>query len=320
MQITSTEPTREGPQFLAGGRESIFHSWQLLLFAALGGASIAIWFAPLASSFALALRDDQYTHILLILPLSAALLLLNRKEVSWKGSEGESSRPGLRIGSALLAIAALVTGLARWQVLPLSSDEQLAAKMVAFVVWWLAAFIICFGIRTFRDALFPLCFLFWIVPLPQVVLDQIVGLLQRGSAAAAHLLFLVAGFPVAQRGTLVHIPGLTLEVAPECSSIRSSMMLLVTTMVLAHLLLRSPWRKIVVVAAAIPLSIAKNGFRIFVLGALATRVNPSFLTGRLHREGGIIFFLIALAGIFLLIWILHRGELKNTRIVPSGSV
>ena len=98
------------------------------------------------------------------------------------------------------------------------------------------------------------------------------------------------------------------------------MMLLVTTMVLAHLLLRSPWRKIVVVAAAVPLSIAKNGLRIFVLGALATRVNPSFLTGRLHREGGIIFFLIALAGIFLLIWILHRGELKNTRIVPSGSV
>ena len=194
MQTISTEPTREGPQLLAGGRESIFHSWQLLLFAALGGASIAIWFAPLASSFALALRDDQYTHILLILPLSAALLLLNRKEVSWKGSEGKFSSPGLRSASALLAIAALVTGLARWQVLPLSSDEQLAAKMVAFVVWWLAAFIICFGIRTFRDALFPLCFLFWIVPLPQVVLDQIVGLLQRGSAAAAHLLFLVAGF------------------------------------------------------------------------------------------------------------------------------
>jgi exosortase/archaeosortase family protein len=107
---------------------------------------------------------------------------------------------------------------------------------------------------------------------------------------------------------LLHIPGLTLEVAPECSSIRSSLMLVVTTMVLAHLLLRSFWRKALVIAVAIPLSVAKNGLRIFVLGMLGTRVDPSFLTGRLHRQGGIIYFLIALSAIFLLLWILRHGE------------
>jgi len=107
---------------------------------------------------------------------------------------------------------------------------------------------------------------------------------------------------------LLHIPDLTLEVAPECSSIRSSLILLVTTMVVAQLLLRSTWRKAAVVAAAIPLSVAKNGLRIFVIGMLATRVDPGFLTGRLHRQGGVIFLLIALAVIFLVIWILRRGE------------
>jgi exosortase/archaeosortase family protein len=85
-------------------------------------------------------------------------------------------------------------------------------------------------------------------------------------------------------------------------------MLVVTTMVLAQLLLRSPWRKILVIAAAIPLSVAKNGLRIFAIAMLATRVDPSFLTGRLHRQGGIIFFLIAMAAIFLLLWLLRRGE------------
>ena len=95
------------------------------------------------------------------------------------------------------------------------------------------------------------------------------------------------------------------------------MILLVTSMVLAHLLLRSRWRKITVVAAAIPLSVLKNGLRIFVLGMLATRVDPSFLTGRLHRQGGIIFLLIALAMIFLLIWILRRGEGKAPIDAPG---
>jgi exosortase len=146
------------------------------------------------------------------------------------------------------------------------------------------------------------------VPFPDFLLNPIVAGLQRGSAAAAHLLFAAARVPVAQRGVLLHIPGLTLEVARECSSMRSSAILVVTTMVLAHLLLHSPWRKALIIAVAIPLSIAKNGLRIFVIAMLATRVDRSFLTGRLHRQGGIIFLLIALAAILLLIWILRKGE------------
>ncbi len=83
---------------------------------------------------------------------------------------------------------------------------------------------------------------------------------------------------------------------------------MVTTMVLAQMLLRSVWRKVLVIAVAIPLSVAKNGLRIFVLAMLGTRVDPSYLTGRLHHDGGIIYFLIALAGIFMLIWIARRAE------------
>jgi len=84
----------------------------------------------------------------------------------------------------------------------------------------------------------------------------------------------------------------------------------------AQLLLRSTWRKAVVVALAIPLSVAKNGLRIFVIGMLATRVDLSFLTGRLHRQGGVIFLLTALVAIFLVIWILRRGEEER----PTGKV
>jgi exosortase len=117
------------------------------------------------------------------------------------------------------------------------------------------------------------------------------------------MLFATAGIPVAQDGTQLTIPGLTIEVARECSSIRSSLMLVVTTMILAQILLRSTWRKTIVIALAIPLSVTKNGLRIFVLATLATHVDRSFLTGRLHHQGGIIYFLIALAIICLLIWL-----------------
>jgi exosortase len=283
-------------------QESISKLWPLLVFGILGAISLIIWWGPLTSTFALALNDDQYTHILLILPVSAAMIFLD-----WKSPE-PSAGWSVSLGSVLLIITASVAFFLRWGSVSLPSDELLSANMLALVVWWIAAFLLCFGTRSFRRALFPLFFLLWMVPFPDFVLNPIVSLLQQGSAAAAHFLFAAAGVPVEQRGILIHIPGLTVEVARECSSIRSSSMLVVTTMVLAQLLLRSPWRKILVIAAAIPLSVAKNGLRIFAIAMLATRVDPSFLTGTLHRQGGIIFFLIAMAAIFLLLWLLRRGE------------
>jgi exosortase len=129
--------------------------------------------------------------------------------------------------------------------------------------------------------------------------------------ASARFLFAAAGVPTAQDGTRITVPGLTIEVAAECSSIRSSLMLVVTTMVLAQMSLRSAWRKALVIAVAIPLSVAKNGLRIFVLAMLTTRVDRSFITGRLHHQGGIIYFLIALAAIILLIWIARLTEKKS---------
>jgi exosortase len=123
---------------------------------------------------------------------------------------------------------------------------------------------------------------------------------------ASQWLFLLFRVPVARDGTVLMIPGLDIDVTSECSSIRSSLMLLVTTMVLAHLLLNKIWRKVLVIVVAIPVSIAKNGLRIFTIGMLGSRVDPEYLTGRLHRHGGIVFFLIALAVIFFLLCLLRR--------------
>jgi hypothetical protein len=65
---------------------------------------------------------------------------------------------------------------------------------------------------------------------------------------------------------------------------------------------------------AIPLSIAKNGVRIFTIAMLGTHVDPGFLHGTLHRKGGILFFLLALFAVLLLLWLLSRGEPVNREV------
>ena len=296
---------RQDNALSTSSRESIFGLPPNLIFSIFVAISLAVWWRALVSSFSLALRDDQYTHLLLILPISVALIF-----VDWKSPQ-PTARLGAGLGSGLMAASALVTIVARWSSNSLQSDERLSLNMLALVVWWIGSFIFCFGTRAFRRAVFPLCFLFWIVPIPQFMLDPIVRSLQQGSVTSAHLLLSAFGVPVAENGTLLTVPGLTIEVARECSSIRSSLMLVVTTMVVAQTLLRSAWRKAAVIAVAIPLSVAKNGLRIFVLAMLATRVDRSYLTGRLHHEGGVIYFLIALAAICLLIWFARSSEEKR---------
>jgi exosortase len=286
-------------------RKSIFQSSPILIFSILAVISLAIWWRALASSFALALRDDQYTHLLLILPVSVALIFID-----WKSPE-PATKSSLRIGSSLLVAAVFAFITVRLGAIPLRPDEQLSVNMLALVIWWMGAFIFSFGTRAFRRALFPLCFLLWIVPLPQLLLNSIVRLLQEGSVTSAHLFFAAFGVPVTEDRTFLTIPGLTIEVARECSSIRSSLMLVVTTMVVAQMILRSAWRKAFVIALAIPLSVAKNGLRIFVLAMLSTHVDRNFLTGSLHHEGGVIYFVIALVAIFLLIWVARHGEQKR---------
>jgi exosortase len=275
-------------------------------FALLCAGTLLVGWRPLVDDFAQALRDDDYTYVLLILPISAALILLDWRSLRTKLAFN------VRTGSILLLIAILIASAGLASEASLSTDEQLSIRMFALVLSWSGAFVLCFGSWAWRAALFPLCFLIGLVPIPQVGLSRIISWLQLGSAWSAHVLFAVFGVPVVQDGILLTIPGLTLQVAEQCSSIRSSSMLLVTTIVLAQLFLRSPWRKAVTICLAVPLSIAKNGLRIFTIGVLGTRVDPAYLTGRLHHEGGVVFFAIALIVTFAMLWLLRRGENESS--------
>ena len=57
-----------------------------------------------------------------------------------------------------------------------------------------------------------------------------------------------------------------------------------------------------------PLTILKNGIRIVTLSLLAIHVDPGFLTGQLHHDGGVLFFLLTLAMMAPVLAWLRRSE------------
>ena len=71
--------------------------------------------------------------------------------------------------------------------------------------------------------MFPLFFLAFMIPLPEIVVDSLEEASKQASAEVASWLFLISGTPFLRTGTMFQLPGITITVAKECSGIRSSL-------------------------------------------------------------------------------------------------
>ena len=201
-------------------------------------------------------------------------------------------------GVAVVLSGMILYWLAARGPIPQEGHWPLSVETLALLFVWAGVFLLCYGFDAARAAAFPLLFLLLMVPLPDVILDRVIHALQVGSTEITYLIFQAVGIPVLRDGFLLSLPGVTIEVAKECSSIRSSVALFITCLLAAHLYLRTGWKMLLFACLSFPLSILKNGVRIATLTLLAIYVNPSFLKGRLHHDGGFVFFLLAL----LLLW------------------
>lgn len=284
-----------------------------ILFIALIAFSLLVFWQPFGTLFKLAWQQDEYTHILLVLPVSLTLIFLESKDAPVRARYA----PGSGFALLLLATISYWAAKAHGGLLP---NAGLSLAILVLVLYWMAFVIGCYGFQVFRSLLFPFLFLFLLTPIPGPVLDKVISFLQTASTDATFALFKLSGVPVLKTGFLLSMPTLQIEVAKECSGIRSSMMLLITGLLLAHLFLRSFWSKLVFVLCIVPLAVAKNAVRIFTLSMLGMHVSIGFLEGRLHHNGGVVFFLLALVALLALLWILQKAEgTKTKREASTGS-
>ena len=271
-------------------------------FAAYAVACIAAFQAPLRALMKLALASDPYSHILIVPAVSIFLLWMERKRVFQTLGCNRSAAVILFFAGALLAVfgksAASLPACENW----------LGLTVLGFLCLIWAGFLFFYGTQAFKAGLFSLLFLLLMVPLPEFLLDRFITWLQAGSADVAEWIFHLSGIPILRRGMIFVLPQVSIEVAKECSGIRSTEALLITCLLAGHLFLRTNWRRTVLLAAAVPVLVIKNGVRIATLTLLAVRVDPSFLTGRLHHQGGFVFFALAMLFLLPLLWWLQKME------------
>ncbi len=292
------------------GHRNMWRFWSgacfvILLLAAFG--------RPLLGLANYAAHSSLHSHILLIPFVSGYLLYLRRDQLP------KERVADLPFGIVLLACGLGVFLFTHWLAFAggaPADNYYFVLLTTSFLCCLVAGGFFFFGRAWMRAAAFPLAYLIFMVPMPDAMADALETASKYASAEVANVLFHLSGTPILRAGLFFQLPNITIEVAQECSGIRSSWVLLMTSILAANLFLKTPWRRFALVAFVIPLAILRNGFRILVIGLLCVNVGPQMIHSVIHTRGGPVFFVLSLIPLLLALWWLRRGEIR-TRSVES---
>jgi exosortase/archaeosortase family protein len=130
----------------------------------------------------------------------------------------------------------------------------------------------------------------------------------------------MAGTPFIRDGLIFHLSDISIRVAPECSGIHSTYILLITSLLAGYLFLDASWKRAVLALFVLPLALLRNGFRVFTISELCVHVGPQMIDSPIHHKGGPIFFALSLIPFFILLVLLQRyGRINKKAPSPSGN-
>lgn len=274
-----------------------------LVYAFLG--LLLCYCLPLFDLVRFSIGSELFSHIVLIPVVSAYL--------SW------SCRSALLIRSVpnrMLASCLIIGGggilVGYWALsllgVPFARQDALVMTSSSFVLLFVGICALYLGRKTLNAFAFPLLFLIFLVPIPTFLIGLIESFLQHGSADVAGVLFNIFGTPVFRQDLVFQLPGILIQVAPECSGIHSSLALFITSVLAGYFFLRSPIYRTILALAVIPLALLRNGFRVFTIGELCVHISPDMIDSYIHHHGGPIFFALSLIPFFALLFALYRLE------------
>jgi exosortase len=316
---TAPEPRDQANPVSAADHPRKFYSRGSALFAVLVAVSLLIFWSPVKVILSYPIWSDnnyeKYCYTVAVPWLSLMVVLVDRRIIFSR------VRFGFRAGTLLLVMSVflrLIAGLIQSRI---GVDSSLLIEILGLVIFWIGAFIACYGTNASHAAAFPLVFLLLTAPAPDFLWNKLIVFVQYGSADVCSLIFSLSGVPVLRNGLIFSLPDVTIEVEKVCSGIHSTMGILLVSLIAAHLFLAYRWEKLLLVLFSVPIVCFTNGLRIAVITLLAQYADRSFLYGRLHHQGGPLYFTLALLLLYLALRLLRKvGPQATHRSVSSPQI
>lgn len=230
-------------------------------------------------------NDPDYSHGFFV-PLFSGFILWRERD-RWTRAQIKPSNFGFLV--MLAAIALLLLG---------SLGAELFTSRFSFLVLLAGMILFLAGWKMLRALFFPLGYLFWMIPLPVIIYNQITFPLQLIASRIATSWLELAQVPVLRDGNILVMSNYSLEVVEACSGIRSLMTLMALALAYGYLVSPRRWIRYVLAALMVPIAIITNAIRIMGAGILSRHYGPSASEGFLHEFSGWAIFLLALVLMF----------------------
>ena len=241
------------------GRSAI--RWMVARWSGAGGDLSHGWLIPLVSAFVIWRKRGDF---------AAA-----DKQVYWLG--------------LFVVAAALLLHLAGIR----AQLTRVSLSSLILLLWGIPLFL--FGRPTAKLLVFPCAYLFFCIPLS--FLDSLTFPLRMLASATASFLLGGLGVPIVRVGTVIHSAtpgGFALDVADACSGLRYVLAMLALAAAYAYLTQPTLARKWLLFAAALPVAVAANVFRILAIGIVAQLFGEEAAVGLYHDYSGYIVFAIGI--------------------------
>ena len=241
--------------------------------------------------------DDNYSHGFLIPPI-AAFLAWERRD-RFHAAPLRPSPAGLLVVAGSILILAFGSGM----FLPRLSIVSAIAGVVL---------LICGPLRL-RTMMFPLAILLLMIPLPAAVFERIEWPLQIATSVLGEALIRAVDVPVVRDSNLLALGNITLEVAEECSGVRTTISLATLGLVFGYVPDSRHWLRLLVAALTVPVVVLTNSMRVAATAVATHHYGPSAATGFFHDLCGWLAFAAAFAIMLAINRLLIRA-------VPAGGL
>jgi len=225
-----------------------------------------------------------YSHGYLMLPLALWL--------SWRKREVLQVVP---VEPTWRGLSLLLTGLVLFSIG--RKADILFAQGLSFLLVVAGSIYTLKGKAVLKELAFPIGILFFMIPLPYLLLDPIGFPMKEFAAATSSSLLQAFGVPIFQDGVYLYLPNYLLVVEDVCNGLRSLISMMMVGTVMAYILLPSITDRIILTAVSIPIALGANILRILLTAVLGFYVSGEFAEGFLHEFSGLFVFLVSLGAL-----------------------
>ncbi len=269
-----------------------YQAWQLALFACVLGILGLVFFDGLAYMVKQWEREE-YSHGY-ILPFVALYFMWQKASVL----------ATIRSQTSWLSVLIVAFGLFVYLVGELST--LFTVIQYGFLITLSGLLVAVLGGKGSRAIFVPFLILFFMVPLPNFLYNNLSASLQLISSELGVFVIRAFGISVFLEGNVIDLGDYKLQVVEACSGLRYLFPLAALGFIAAYVYKGAFWKKALIVLSTLPITVLMNSFRIGVIGVLVDNWGQSMAEGFLHDfEGWVVF--MACAGLLVLeMWLLAK--------------